>query len=457
MIKLKYSDQFKKSITYLLFVSSVPIICILPKINIFYLPGFWQGIQIFDILIFFFMIFVIFNFQILKINFKGQFTNVFIFFPYIIFTSLIAIILINNDSFVHQYISLNISIIVFIRFIEYLFFVILALNFFYSKKNLNIFFQLFIFINFIFAILQEYNLIGYVNSRGFFAPGDDRIGGRPMGLTGGPWELGATTSLAFFGLFFINKKIFNLKIVFYLILTILCLYFAETRSNFIGFVVALLFLKLNYRYLILLFLSLFNIYMFYLFNYTLNTLLIYFIFSVGVFILYKKINFVLIYILAIPLLNILFFNIVQHSYFIQKLLSIDFIYLLNLMYEFLVFETVPHTSNTPDIAMYYSIILRLKYWLPLLVEYKSSYSNIIFGMGNQYIYYESFILRCIFAFGLLGTFIIIFLSRKLPLFFIIYTILAGITFDLYFSSKVFFMVILFFISFKNSIEIKKLD
>ena len=148
-------------------------------------------------------------------------------------------------------------------------------------------------------------------------------------------------------------------------------------------------------------------------------------------------------------------NYYQNHNFVQRLLNLDFLYLLKLMYNFFIYQNFPKVTETPDLSLYYSLIVRLSWWNSLLTDFKSSWINMIFGMGNQKIYYESFIFRCVFAFGFLGSLVILYLSRKLPIFFIVFTIFAGITFDLYFASKVFFLTILFFIAYNNYYLINK--
>ena len=138
MIIFKGYENYEKTFTYLIFLISVPLICIFPKINIMPIPGFWQGIQLFDFLISLFILYFIFNIKFFKINYGGQFTNLFIFFPYILFTSLLAIIIKDkNVAYVHGVEQFNNTIIITIRFIEYLFFVILALNYFNNKNYLK--------------------------------------------------------------------------------------------------------------------------------------------------------------------------------------------------------------------------------------------------------------------------------------------------------------------------------
>ncbi len=451
MIRIKNYEHYDKTFSYVFFLISVPLICIFPKVNIFTIPGFWQGVQLFDLLILVFMFYFIFNISFFNIRFGGQFTNLFLFFPYILFTSLIALLVINvNSNYnVHGAIQFNTTIIITIRFIEFLFFVILSKNYFNNKLHLNLLFQLFILINFFIAFLQEFNLLGYVNSRGFFSSGDPRTGGRPMGLTGGPWELGATASIAFFGIYFLNNKKIDTKIIFYFVLTLICLVFAETKSNFIGFIVALFFLHFNLRYFFVMTITFVSIYLYFLNGNTYFNIALILSNFVLIFFIYKKISYSLIYLIFVLFIPTVFFNYFLINSFLNKIILLDFIYLLKLAKNFFIYEQVPKFTETPNLALYYSLVIRLSFWTSILVDFKSSLINMIFGMGNQKIYYESFILRCIFTFGFLGSLLIIYLSRKLPIFFIVFTIFAGTTFDLYFSSKVFFLTILFFIAYRK--------
>ena len=446
------SKSIEDKTSSLLLILLASLIILLPKMNIISIPGFWQGIQIADLLIFIFFIYVIFNIANIKLNKSLPFTNLFYFSIYFLFASFVA----NFSSYnvsdvqrnVHGILSFNISIILILRLFEYLIFTILILNFCNSKNRILKLCKFFILLNFVFAFLQEFELVGYINSRGIYSPGDDRLGGRPMGLTGGPWELGSCTSISFFSIYLLDKKNFYQVIIFFF-LTLFCLVLAETKGNLIAFIAAIVFLEgnllsriLTILFSILLFLKIFII------PQITYVSLIYYSLSIFLFLILSR-NIRKTFILSTFLfLSIILFNLaVEHFFFLQRLLKIDFIYLLKVLFDFFVNNNIPGRTTTPDVNLYYSFILRLEFWYPLLINFKSSYLNLIFGMGNTHLYYESFIFRCIFSFGIFGSLLIIYLSYKLPLFLLVYTFLAGLTFDLYFSSKVFFISNLFILSY----------
>lgn len=452
MFKFQFKiNNLTDYITYYFFLLSVPLIIIFPKLGIIPLPGYWQGIQLSDLILAIFFIFLIFNIYSLNFNNEYKTYGIYIFFIYVIFNTILTLINSTAQNYqenVHGVISLNVTIVNFVRFSEFVVFIILSFNFFNNKKYLFYFFQFYIIINFAITIFQELNLIGFINSRGYFPPGDIRLGGRPMGLTGGPWELGSTMSIAYFALYFIEKKL-NLRLLIYLVLTLTCLIFAETKSTLIGFVIALIFIEADYKKrLIIVLISAYifaNIYG-YIDNIYLKFFFVLSITLIGnIFLKNYLINFIIFITILITPNLILYIS--NELIFVNKILSLDFIYLSKLMYNFFIYSSIPNINATPDVSFYYSMIIRLQFWLPLLIEFKSNLINIIFGLGNSKIYYESFILRCLFTFGIFGSVLLSFYFVKFPFFILIYTIFAGITFDLFFSSKVFFMTVLFFISY----------
>tara|TARA_Y100001970_G_scaffold115934_1_gene144376 strand:+ start:2644 stop:4011 length:1368 start_codon:yes stop_codon:yes gene_type:complete len=443
-------NNYSKLFNYYFFTIITAIIIVFPKINILPIPGYWQGVQLPDILLLFFLLFLILNSNNLKINSNLPFTNLYIFLFYFIFISFLGG---QKTTNVHGVLSFNTSIIILIRFFEYLVFTVLCLNYFNNKKIILVFCKFFIIINCIFAILQEFNLIGYVNSRGFYPPGDPGVGGRSMGITGGPWELGATTSLAFFSIYILSKTN-RIQILFYLVLTVISLFLAETKGNIVAFLFCLPLLVLNKKNII--FLGIISLIFFlYIFANFLSVpyfIILIILFLLSLYLINKSISEVIIYILGILFILYFFDAYLSEIYFIKMLMQLDLFYLLKTTFNFIVYEITPSTNDTPNLHLYYSFILRLNFWLPMFVEFKSNTFNWLFGMGNQYLYYESMIFRIILSYGLIGTLLILFLIRKIPVFLLFYSLLAGFTFDLFFSSKVFFMGCILMLSinyFKN--------
>ena len=67
---------------------------------------------------------------------------------------------------------------------------------------------------------------------------------------------------------------------------------------------------------------------------------------------------------------------------------------------------------------------------------------IIFGSGAPLLYTESLLIRIITSFGIVGTFLIVYLSRQLPIFFLVFILVVGITIDMFISFKIFLFSLL---------------
>ena len=99
MIFLPRKNIIQKSdiITNIFLTTFIYLIIFSPKFNVLKIPGvtkifylfrdeyesnlFWQGIRIEDFLLFIFLIYLLFNFNKLKINFNLPGTNFILFFP----------------------------------------------------------------------------------------------------------------------------------------------------------------------------------------------------------------------------------------------------------------------------------------------------------------------------------------------------------------------------------------
>ena len=263
---------------------------------------------------------------------------------------------------------------------------------------------------------------------------------RPTGLMGGPWELGTTLSLAFFTIYVLDKKNY-LKILFFLSLVIITLILAETRGNIIGFLTALVFIEKNIKIrilLIVLFIYIINNLGILGFNIPYSNIIITIITASLLLILYNNLLYRLSIIVLFIFFYVFFMNI--NYDFLSIVSKLDVYWLLKTFYNFIVYNYIPDTTQTPDLHYYYSIVLRLEFWEEPFLQMKSNVYYLLFGMGGEFVYYESFILRLFFTFGTLGCLVILFFARKLPLFLIVFSLLAGLTFDLYYSSKTFYMV-----------------
>ena len=94
-------------------------------------------------------------------------------------------------------------------------------------------------------------------------------------------------------------------------------------------------------------------------------------------------------------------------------------------------------------------------WQQSISDLSKSYVLTIFGTGGgDLIYTESFMIRVISSFGILGSLLVIYLSRNLPLFFIIFLLVTGLTIDMFISFKIFVFSFLLIMILKKENKIR---
>ena len=314
-------------------------------------------------------------------KFKINYDYKFYFFCFFIFLSYLVGAL-NN---------VNISIVSALRIFEYFVFLIFFSNFKLDYKKLIIFFKILFVVNLIFCFLQYHDIIGFYSSRGYIEP--DFTLWRATGIFSGSWELSFITSVTYFIICHYDKK----KISFYFFLTLIILYLAGNRGVAISFLIANLFLfvgrfKINVFHLVILFLILFISYFFVLKYYNLDF-----------FILFES------------LLRLIFLN--------ENIFADNF-------------------SLKGD--QYYSWAYRLKDWTFHADLFNLNIFTNLFGAGYTSLYYESFILRVLFANGVIGFFVLCILVLKIKFYMIIFLLMAGLSLDYVVSFKMFIILFLYF-------------
>ena len=287
--------------------------------------------------------------------------------------------------------NVNISIASALRIFEYFVFLIFFSNFKLDYKKLIIFFKILFVVNLIFCFLQYHDIIGFYSSRGYIEP--DFTLWRATGIFSGSWELSFITSVTYFIICHYDKK----KISFYFFLTLIILYLAGNRGVAISFLIANLFLfvgrfKINVFHLVILFLILFISYFFVLKYYNLDF-----------FILFES------------LLKLIFLN--------ENIFADNF-------------------SLKGD--QYYSWAYRLKDWAFHADLFNLNIFTNLFGAGYTSLYYESFILRVLFANGVIGFFVLCILVLKIKFYMIIFLLMAGLSLDYVVSFKMFIILFLYF-------------
>ena len=401
------NSQFLKIFPLLVFVFS-------PKIDLIYIPGYWQGIRLDDLIVLFYLIYFFFLHKgrvypnLIHPSKRGF--NFIIFFPYLVLSLLIG-------KFFGSP-SLNIEWIIPLRYLEYIGLIVVLNELDTSKKTIITLIKAFIVINFVCVLLQYFHIIGAIQSRGFspnlltdpvlsqkipaekydgflkdvlIPPGGIALNRAP-GITGGAPELSTNLSICIFCLYIFNKNI--IKILPYFILTLIMLWIAQSRGVVFGFVASLFFLVKDPRK-ILLFIT--------------------FIVSIS-FIMYIADLFE-------------FKKIVEEKFFI------DYFGVIKLFIASI-------TGNIPPLSTFEgtgleSMWYRATNWHDQFIKLKDFWLFPFFGYGGDQVYTESFIIRIITCFGAIGTILIVYLSRNLPLYFIMFCLITGLTFDLFVSFKIF--------------------
>jgi len=372
MIPTTYSPQNKIILASYLII----FLLIIPKINLISIGDYWQGIRVENFISLLLLGLILNNPKNYKFSDDYKF---------LLFCSFI--ILSYTVGFIN---SISPDLLVFGRFIEYIIFVIFFSNSKLDYKKIIKFFKLLLIINFAVSLLQYFDVVGFISSRGYHAP-DYGLWGS-VGIFSGSWELSFITSVLYFIIYQNDKK----KINIYLILTIIILFLAGTRGVIIPFFLSVFFLyvgKLKINFLHLIFLILL---------------------SVGFYFLTLKFLSLDIFVLLESFLRLVFFN--------QNMLQ--------------------DLSILPN--EYYSWAYRLTAWSDWANSFNTNIYTNIFGTGYTSIYYESFIIRILFANGIIGVLVLLILSLRIKFYMIFFLLLSGLSLDYVASFKMFIILFLYF-------------
>ncbi len=401
-----------------------------PKIDIISIPNYWQGIRLDDLVILFYSIyfFISNKFKIYPnlIN-KEIFGYKFIlFFPYVIFS-----------MFVGKLYLLNPQWIITIRYLEYIGLIIILNQLDPPKEKILLLFKIYILLNFLIVLLQYFEIFGGFTSRGncayhldnldaycfdikditnicffscdlgfmknYIVPGGF-LNNRVPGITGGVWELSVNLSICIYALALLEKKLH--KIIPYILLAVIMMLISQSRGVIFAFIAGSIFLTNDYK-------KIFNI-----------------------------LIFSSIFIICIYFLNL--FNLKQ---IINDRFFIDYITLIKIILG--AFTGHLPLENTIIGSGLESMWHRAYSWGESISDLKKSNILTIFGSGGSLIYTESFIIRIITSFGIIGTLIVVYFGRNLPLFLIVFILVSGITIDILISFKIFVFFCLFLMILKN--------
>ena len=377
------------------------ILIFVPKIDLISIGGYHQGIRLEDIILFIYIINFFINYNktllIQPYQFKG---------PFIILIYLIA------SNFVGYYSGLNIMWAAPIRFIEYMILIIFLNNLSITSqmlKNISIFY---IIINLIVAIIQEIGLLGSLTSLGYLPP-DHTFNNRALGITGGSWELSILAPLSFFIFLKYETNKFIISAIFLALMIIMIL--AEGRANFVALILVCLVIFVKQfslekiiKILIILSIILFTITIFVNNSQFINNLNI--IYRTGG-IWYEDI-----------------FSI------FKRLENINVYLLYDWIKDFVINNKAPSLLEVNGNLL--SFAYRLNFWTQLYTEYKTNIFTQIFGTGITRVYVESTLIRIWFTTGYVGIILVLFLSRKLPVYQFIFFLIAGFSLDIFMSFKI---------------------
>lgn len=385
------------------------LVIFLPKIDLFQLPvnGVKQGPRLDDIILLFFAI----NLFLPQKKTLLVWSDKFIFKNWLLFFSILQFF-----NIIHILNGKELNLLILIRIFEYVI-LIIFLNNFLNKNNIFKIIKFFILINFIFTLLQTYNLVGSFSSIGYLSA-DHILNQRAYGILGGSWELGIVFGIISLACFRARNQIKNY--LFYMFLCSIIIFLAYGITNLFAYIASITFIFWHIVYD------------------KLKT------FS------YKKKIYLIATLLSIPL--IIFFNDlhlvilskIETNSFIERISKIDFNYLLNIYKVYFQTGYIPDLSDVKDPLTHYSIILRLTTWQSSILEFQSNNLATLIGIGLNELYLESLIVRTITALGIIGCLFIFFLILNIPIYFLIFIFISGINIDLFISMKIFIFTFIFF-------------
>src|ERR1700693_4112426 len=177
----RYSDDLRLTIIVL----GVAML-FMPKVNLVSIPGESAGIRVDDVLLF--VIFALLTAGVLlarKQTINGIESIVAILIGFMLLSNLVTLQMFGRSSLLYS-----------LRYFEYFMFFYIGRYFFDARYSVARLLYAMLFVNAILIVLQGFAIIGGFSSAGFSQDVSDRA----IGLTGGPWELGAILnfSLAIF-------------------------------------------------------------------------------------------------------------------------------------------------------------------------------------------------------------------------------------------------------------------
>ncbi|MBU3635548.1 hypothetical protein ICN35_08755 [Polynucleobacter sp. es-GGE-1] len=281
--------------------------------------------------------------------------------------------------------------ITLIRVAEYLVLYIFIFNSHIDMLLLKNILIINILINFLISIGQYNGLIGGFASFSYLESGHGWLE-RPYGVYGGPWELGVICVIS---IFCIRKIGCSRTILFILNALVLCmLILANTRANLIGYIVAISYLyrRFIFRKIIII--------------------------SFGILILCFSLSDSLLIFTRLDSVLELILGVVKN------------------------YQTGVEISKV--IGLDKSLYNRLDLWLENYEIWRNSILSMIIGIGWHSLYMESLYLRVLFSFGVVGICVLLIYSKNICRELIIFTMISGLTLDIFLSMRSAFIYMIFF-------------
>ena len=131
-------------------------------------------------------------------------------------------------------------------------------------------------------------------------------------------------------------------------------------------------------------------------------------------------------------------------FFMLKFLSLDIFVLIESLIRLVFFNQnmLQDLKTLPN--EYYSWAYRLIAWSESANSFNTNIFTNLFGTGYTSIYYESFIIRILFANGFIGILILFILSLRIKFYMIFFLLLSGFSLDYIASFKMFIILFLYF-------------
>ena len=395
------------------FYISLPLllICLLfiPKIDLISIPGYWQGIRLEDLIMLSFAMYLITNYKKTFLKSDYQFKPVLIFITYFFFS-----------NFVGYYSGLKIMPFPLLRFFEYAILILFLNNLNVTELFLKRISFIYILVNVLISLLQEIDLIGSFSSLGYL-PASSYFNARAYGLTGGSWELGVTSSIAF--LIFLKHETNKINISIALTLTIILVSLAEGRANFIAFFVTVIFIyitSISVRKLLIIIIGLF----------ILTVITQYFYFE--------------------------YYQNFTNLSLISRMDGFDIVKMSDLLKNFIMYNDYGTrdeiVSTHPNLL---SLFFRLNLWSILYDQFNTNIFTQLFGVGVTKIYMDSLLIRIWFSTGYVGIILLICLLKDMKIYQLIFFLLAGFSLDIFMSFKIVLLALMLNLKSSKSNENNK--